>query len=100
MAWRRALATALPAVAAQAFTFTESAHFAYSGNVSFLSGPTVVDTNNGFVLRGDYQLGTGVSFLIHVFASWYMRGEEGYSRFFAYMNLFVASMVLLVLARR
>ena len=26
--------------------------------------PTVVDTNNGFVLRGDYQLGTGVSFLI------------------------------------
>ncbi len=27
-----------------------------------------------------------------------MRGEEGYSRFFAYMNLFVASMVVLVLA--
>jgi len=41
---------------------------------------------------------TGVGFLIHVFASWYMRGEEGYSRFFAYMNLFVASMVVLVLA--
>jgi NADH-quinone oxidoreductase subunit L len=41
---------------------------------------------------------TGVGFLIHLFASWYMRGEEGYSRFFAYMNLFVASMVLLVLA--
>ena len=41
---------------------------------------------------------TGVGFLIHVFASWYMRGEEGYSRFFAYMNLFVASMVMLVLA--
>ncbi|MFZ5654561.1 MAG: NADH-quinone oxidoreductase subunit L [Pseudomonadota bacterium] len=40
---------------------------------------------------------TGVGFLIHLFASWYMRGEEGYSRFFAYMNLFVASMVLLVL---
>ena len=40
---------------------------------------------------------TGVGFLIHLFASWYMRGEEGYSRFFAYMNLFVASMLLLVL---
>ena len=40
----------------------------------------------------------GVSFLIHVFAAWYMRGEEGYSRFFAYMNLFVASMLILVLA--
>src|SRR3990167_8444477 len=41
---------------------------------------------------------TGVGALIHLFASWYMRGEEGYSRFFAYMNLFVASMVVLVLA--
>ncbi|HEY0209847.1 NADH-quinone oxidoreductase subunit L [Acerihabitans sp.] len=41
---------------------------------------------------------TGVGFLIHLFASWYMRGEEGYSRFFAYTNLFIASMVLLVLA--
>ncbi len=27
-----------------------------------------------------------------------MRGEEGYSRFFAYTNLFIASMVVLVLA--
>jgi len=26
---------------------------------------------------------TGVGFLIHLFASWYMRGEEGYSRFFS-----------------
>ncbi|GBU12259.1 NADH-quinone oxidoreductase subunit L [Enterobacterales bacterium] len=41
---------------------------------------------------------TGVGFLIHMFASWYMRGEEGYSRFFAYTNLFIASMVILVLA--
>ncbi|HBI07760.1 MAG TPA: NADH-quinone oxidoreductase subunit L, partial [Erwinia persicina] len=41
---------------------------------------------------------TGGGFLIHMFASWYMRGEEGYSRFFAYTNLFIASMVVLVLA--
>lgn len=40
---------------------------------------------------------TGVGFLIHLFASWYMRGEDGYERFFAYMNLFVASMLFLVL---
>ncbi|MFY1054506.1 NADH-quinone oxidoreductase subunit L [Ectopseudomonas khazarica] len=40
---------------------------------------------------------TGVGFLIHLFASWYMRGEEGYSRFFAYTNLFIFSMLLLVL---
>ncbi len=41
---------------------------------------------------------TGVGFLIHLFATWYMRGDEGYSRFFAYMNLFVASMLVLILA--
>ena len=40
---------------------------------------------------------TGVGFLIHLFASWYMRGEEGYSRFFAYTNLFIAAMLCLVL---
>jgi NADH-quinone oxidoreductase subunit L len=40
---------------------------------------------------------TGVGFLIHLFASWYMRGEVGYSRFFAYTNLFIASMLFLVL---
>ncbi len=39
----------------------------------------------------------GVGFLIHLFASWYMRGEAGYSRFFAYTNLFIASMLFLVL---
>jgi len=41
---------------------------------------------------------TGVGFLIHMFASWYMKGESGFGRFFSYMNLFVASMLLLVLA--
>lgn len=41
---------------------------------------------------------TGVGFLIHLFASWYMRGEAGYARFFACTNLFIASMVVLVLA--
>lgn len=40
---------------------------------------------------------TGVGFLIHIFASWYMRGEEDFARFFSYFNLFVASMLLLVL---
>lgn len=47
-----------------------------------------------FVMTG---IITGVGFLIHLFSTWYMRGEEGYSRFFAYMNLFVASMLILVL---
>ncbi|WP_251976029.1 NADH-quinone oxidoreductase subunit L [Salinicola avicenniae] len=40
---------------------------------------------------------TGVGFFIHLFAAWYMRGEEGVTRFFCHMNLFVFSMILLVL---
>ncbi|MCY3883847.1 MAG: NADH-quinone oxidoreductase subunit L [Gammaproteobacteria bacterium] len=40
---------------------------------------------------------TGVGFLIHLYATGYMWEEEGYSRFFAYMNLFVFAMLLLVL---
>ncbi|WP_435950431.1 NADH-quinone oxidoreductase subunit L [Psychrobacter sp. DM8] len=41
---------------------------------------------------------TGIGFLIHLFAAWYMKGDKGFARFFSYMNLFVASMLLLVLA--
>jgi NADH-quinone oxidoreductase subunit L len=41
---------------------------------------------------------TGVGFLIHVYSIGYMREDPGYSRFFAYMNLFVLSMLLLVLS--
>jgi NADH-quinone oxidoreductase subunit L len=41
---------------------------------------------------------TFVGFLIHLYSVEYMRNDEGYARFFAYMNLFVASMITLVLA--
>jgi NADH-quinone oxidoreductase subunit L len=41
---------------------------------------------------------TFVGFLIHLYAAEFMLKEEGYSRFFAYMNLFVAAMLTLVLA--
>ena len=40
---------------------------------------------------------TGVGFLIHLYATGYMAHEDGYSRFFAYMNLFVFAMLVLVL---
>jgi NADH-quinone oxidoreductase subunit L len=38
-----------------------------------------------------------VGFLIHWYSTEFMEGDEGYSRFFAYMNLFVASMLVLLL---
>ena len=41
---------------------------------------------------------TVVGFLIHLYSTEYMIDDEGYSRFFAYMNLFVGSMLVLVLA--
>ncbi len=41
---------------------------------------------------------TFVGFLIHLYSAEFMHEEEGYSRFFAYMNLFVGSMLTLVMA--
>ena len=41
---------------------------------------------------------TFISFLIHLYSAESMIESEGYSRFFAYMNLFVASMITLLLA--
>jgi NADH-quinone oxidoreductase subunit L len=40
---------------------------------------------------------TGVGFLIHVYSIGYMHGDARYPRFFAYLNLFLASMLILVL---
>jgi NADH-quinone oxidoreductase subunit L len=60
-------------------------------------------------LRADFALGmdrlsgtyalfvTFVGLLIHVFAVGYMRGDEGFYRFFAFLNLFMFSMLTLVL---
>ncbi len=41
---------------------------------------------------------TGVSTLIHLYSYGYMQSDAGYHRFFSYLNFFVFSMLLLVLA--
>ena len=41
---------------------------------------------------------TGVGTLIHIYAVGYMHGDERFSRFFTYLNFFIASMLILVLA--
>ncbi len=57
-----------------------------------------------FGLAADHLSGTmllvvsGVSLLIHVYSTSYMGHDEGYGRYFAYLNLFVAMMLTLVLA--
>lgn len=40
---------------------------------------------------------TGVGFLIHLYSIGYMHGDEGFNRFFTYMNLFIFFMLLLVM---
>jgi len=40
---------------------------------------------------------TGIGFLIHVYSTGYMHEEDGFYRFFAYLNLFMFSMLMLVL---
>lgn len=40
---------------------------------------------------------TGVGFLIHVFSVGYMKDDDGFRRFFAYLNLFIFFMLVLVL---
>jgi len=50
-------------------------------------------------LSGIYALFvTFVGLLIHIFATGYMKGDPGFYRFFAYLNLFMFSMLTLVLA--
>jgi len=41
---------------------------------------------------------TGISALIHLYSIGYMKGDQDYPKFFVYLNLFVASMLILVLA--
>ena len=92
-----------------------SALFALIAGIDFVNNGSVATTQHlwtwfsagdlasGFTLHLDglslLMMGmvTGVGFLIHIFATWYMRGEEDFARFFSYFNLFVASMLLLVL---
>lgn len=40
---------------------------------------------------------TGIGFLIHIYSIGYMKGDPGFGKYFAYLNLFIFSMLLLVL---
>jgi NADH-quinone oxidoreductase subunit L len=58
-------------------------------NIGFLADPLSVTW---------IMLVTGVGSLIHLYAIGYMHGDERFSRFFAYFNLFATAMLVLVLA--
>jgi NADH-quinone oxidoreductase subunit L len=75
-------------------TFTTTA-FTWIAAGSFETAVTAyVDPLAGVMLL----VVTGVGFLIHVYSIGYMHDDPGYARYFAYLNLFVFSMTMLVLA--
>src|SRR4030042_1741196 len=73
------------------------------GGESILRDGSLVDMNINFTFLYDplsavmLLVVTGVGFLIHVYSIGYMHHEGGYYRFFSYLNLFMCSMLLLVL---
>jgi NADH-quinone oxidoreductase subunit L len=104
---RRAHWIAVPALAGSFLTSCAVAGRAWS------NGPFTT-TLFEWIVAGDFQTGvtayvdsltavmllvvTGVGFLIHLYSSGYMHDDPGFARFFAYLNLFVFSMTMLVLA--
>src|SRR5579872_6821291 len=89
--------------------------------ISFLSmlGTPVNSRNSDqilyiWVVSGDFQLSfgllfdqlsgimllvvTGVGLLIHIYSAGYMKGDDGFWRFFSFLNFFIFAMVLLVSA--
>ena len=77
------------AVSAHTFNFFE---WIKVGNLN-LSFSFLVDPLSSLMLL----IVTGVGFLIHVYSIGYMHHDEGFAKFFAYLNLFVFFMLLLVL---
>ncbi|MEX2233379.1 MAG: NADH-quinone oxidoreductase subunit L [Cyclobacteriaceae bacterium] len=75
----------------QAFTFT-GFDWITAGNFS-VSFSLLVDPLSILMML----IITGVGFLIHVYSAGYMHGDEGYNRFFAYLNLFIFFMLILVM---
>lgn len=63
-----------------------------AGNLT-ISFSFLIDPLSAFMIT----MVTGISFLIHVYSSGYMKEDEGFTRYFAYLNLFVSSMLMLVL---
>ncbi len=79
----------------------------------FATGPFTT-TLAPWIVAGDFETGitawvdhlsavmllvvTGVGFLIHLYSTGYMHDDPGFARYFAYLNLFVFSMTMLVLS--
>ena len=99
------LFTAAPAfIVAQLWIFMKSAGAPLSISVASRPWIAVSGFHVDFAFTVDHltlimlAVVTGVGFLIHIYSVGYMAHEEGYWRFFAYLNLFMFFMLVLVLA--
>src|ERR1700728_2873081 len=99
------LFTAVPAIiVAQLWMFMQSAGAADSNALTSSPWIAITGLQVNYTRAVDHlaliMLGvvTGVGFLIHVYSVGYMAHEDGYWRFFAYLNLFMFFMLVLVLA--
>src|SRR5512137_189646 len=79
-----------------------------------IGGRTINEDLYSWIISGDFKVSVGflvdqltavmllvvagVSFLVHVYSIGYMHGDEGYYRFFAYLNLFTFSMLMLIMS--
>ncbi|MFP4227689.1 MAG: NADH-quinone oxidoreductase subunit L [Salinivenus sp.] len=95
------------AVVALPFLFTLYLFVTFGGDpivVDFFSWMAAGDLDLSFAYRIDELslimtlVVTGVGGIIHLYSIGYMHGDEGYWRFFAYLNLFIFAMLNLVLA--
>jgi NADH-quinone oxidoreductase subunit L len=82
----------------------EHAYFSWiPAGIGHVTGGLLSNFSIDFALRVDplsitmLMVVTWIGFLIHVYATGYMAHETGYTRFFAYLNLFMFMMLLLVL---
>jgi len=66
----------------------------YDGSTVAIEAKFSIDQLSGVMML----VVTGVGFLIHLYATSYMDTDKSYARFFAYMNLFIFAMLVLVLA--
>lgn len=80
------MAMGAPATTITLYEWIASANFRV--NIAFL-----IDPLTAIML----MVVTGVGLLVHIYSAGYMHHDEGYARFFTYLNLFMFSMLILIL---
>ena len=106
--WVVACGSVLASFVISAFSFLELTRLTPDARILEQTIFTWIKSGNNFEVNFGYMLDplsavmilvvTGVGFLIHVYSIGYMSHDKGFSRFFTYLNLFMFSMLTLVLA--